>query len=113
MNNTKINLSRIPTDLVHEKTVFRKKLVKVTDRPGGMATANYAWIEKDKQLPPHVHPDGIEFYLFLDGSGEMLVGDKWFPVGKNDFVTVPQNQIHSLKNVHSQPLFFITFRTVR
>jgi mannose-6-phosphate isomerase-like protein (cupin superfamily) len=113
MKQTKVNLDHFSPEQTHEGTVFRKRLVTVSDQPGKLATANYAWIEKDQQLPAHIHPDGVEFYLFLEGTGEMMVEDKWFPVGKNDFVTVAQNQNHSLKNIQTQPLVFITFRTVK
>ncbi len=42
----------------------------------------------------------------------MLVGEKWFSVKKGDFVTVPRNKIHSLKNSQKKDLTFLTIRTI-
>lgn len=108
----KKNLNDIKTEMTHSQTVFLKRLITVSENKGKVATFNYAWLEKGKQLETHVHPDGWEFYLFLEGKGEMLVGDNWFPVSKGDFVTIPPKNNHSLKNKHNQPLTFISLRTV-
>ncbi len=108
----KQNLRDIKTEITHNNTIHRKSLITVEQDKGKLATCNYAWIEKGKQLETHVHSDGEEFYLFLEGEGEMLVGDKWFSVKKNDFVVVPQNQNHSLKNNNDQNLIFLAIRTV-
>lgn len=74
---------------------------------------NYAWLDPDKQLEAHIHPDGEEFYYFLEGNGTMLVGSEWFDVCKGDFVTVPIRHVHSVKNSSRHPLVFITIRTVQ
>ncbi|HUD05169.1 MAG TPA: cupin domain-containing protein [Patescibacteria group bacterium] len=106
------NLKDIPTEKTHHDTVFRKRLITTAENKGKLATYNYAWIEKGKQLEIHSHPDGEEFYLFLEGKGEMLVGDQWVTVGKDDFITVPKGNNHSVKNNNDQNLVFLTIRTV-
>lgn len=108
----KKNLKDIPTETAHKNSVLRKRLVKTDDHEGKLATYNYAWLKKGKQLEIHAHPDGNEFYLFLAGKGKMLVGDKWISVKKDDFVSVYQGQNHSLINNNNQNLVFITIRTV-
>ncbi|HUD09535.1 MAG TPA: cupin domain-containing protein [Patescibacteria group bacterium] len=106
------NLKDIATETTHDNTTFVKRLITPTGNKGRLATCNYAWLEKGKQLEIHAHPDGEEFYLFLGGKGEMLVGDSWTTVEKDDFVTVPKGSNHSVRNNNDQNLIFITIRTV-
>lgn len=108
----KINLKNISTEIVHGNTVFRKRLITPGENERKLATCNYAWIKKGKQLEIHSHPDGEEYYLFLDGNGEMLIGDKWIIVKKDDFIAVPSGKNHSVKNDNSKDLIFITIRTI-
>ncbi len=108
----KKNLKDIITEATHHNTILRKRLITVEENKGSLATCNYAWLEKGKQLEVHSHPDGEEFYLFLEGKGEILVGEKWIPVQKDDFVTIPKGNNHSLKNKNKQDLVFIAIRTV-
>ncbi|MBI5614258.1 cupin domain-containing protein [Candidatus Gottesmanbacteria bacterium] len=108
----KVNLQDIPTEMTHNNTTFRKRLITVEEKKGRIATSNYARLTKGSQLEPHAHTDGEEFYLFLEGSGEMLVGEEWMSVGKGDFVTVPKNAVHSIKNTLDENLVFLTIRTI-
>lgn len=108
----KKNLKEIATEMVHNSSVFRKRLIKTEENKGELQTFNYAWLKKGKQLETHSHPDGEEFYLFLEGKGKMLVGDKWMNVKRGDFVTVPKGSKHSAENNDSPNLVFITIRTV-
>jgi mannose-6-phosphate isomerase-like protein (cupin superfamily) len=108
----KKNLKNIATEMTHDNTVFRKRLITPEKNNGKLAACNYAWLEKGKQLEIHSHPDGEEYYLFLAGKGEMLIGDEWIPVEKDDFVTVPKGSNHSIKNNNDQNLAFMTIRTV-
>lgn len=108
----KINLKDIETELNHSNTTHIKRLIPAREKKGGIATYNYAWLEKGKQFEVHSHPDGEEFFLFLEGKGEMLIGDKWMPVEKGDFITVPASSNHSAKNNHDETLVFITLRTI-
>lgn len=107
----KINLKDIQTDIAHN-AAFRKRLINTTDNKGKIATMNYAWLEKGKQIETHSHQDGEEFYLFLEGKGKMLVGKDWIKVEKDDFITVPLGSDHSLINEDEEKLTFITLRTI-
>lgn len=107
------NLSDIPEEIIHNNTTHRKRLISNDEKHrGDIATMNYAWLEPNKQLEIHSHPDGEEFYFFLSGTGEMMVGDQWQAVKKGDFVTVPVGHAHSLKNTATDSLVFVTIRTV-
>lgn len=112
MTKIKQNIKDIATDLAHEKTTFRKRLITQDEHKGKLATYNYAWLEQGKALTPHLHADGEEFYYFLEGNGSMLVGDSWYSVSAGDFVTVPQNHLHSVKNDNKQNLVFMAIRTI-
>lgn len=107
------NIADITTEITHGGTTHQKRLVTVNEHhTGDVATINYAWLEVGKQLSLHAHPDGEEFYFFLEGTGEILVGNSWFAVSKGSFVIVPQANNHSVKNTGSATLTFLTVRTV-
>jgi mannose-6-phosphate isomerase-like protein (cupin superfamily) len=108
----KVHIDDIPTEKTHNDTTFRKRLIDAGEKNGRIATCNYAWLTKGNQLELHVHSDGEEFYFFLEGSGEMLVGKKWLSITKGDFVTIPQGAEHSLKNSKEEDLVFLTIRTI-
>lgn len=108
------NLKNIPEEITHNGTTHVKRLLQPDpSRIGDIATMNYAWLDPGKQLTPHAHPDGDEYYVFLDGTGSMLLGTLWKPVEKEAFVIVPENTIHAVKNTGDTPLIFLTVRTVR
>lgn len=103
----------LPVEVIHNNTTHRKRLIWVDEKKqGDIATINYAWLTPGKCLTPHSHPDGEEYYIFLEGSGDMQVGPDRFTVSSMDFVTVPENAEHSLKNTGRENLVFLTVRTV-
>lgn len=108
----KTSLNDIPSEQVHNNTVYKKQLISASEKNGQVATYNYAWMQKGRELTAHTHTDGEEYYLFLEGAGEMLVGKEWFLVKKGDFVVVPRNNIHSVKNHNEQNLVFTTLRII-
>ncbi len=108
------NISDIPTEITHDGTTHVKRLVPPnTAHAGDIATINYAWLDPEKQLTPHAHPDGEEYYFFLEGSGTMGIDETWIPVQKGSFVIVPVEKTHSVKNTGNIALTFLTVRTVR
>jgi len=108
---SKVNVENIPDEQIHNGTVVRKPLIKASQASGRVVTYNFARLVGDNILTPHTHPDGEEYYLFLEGEGEILVGEKWIPVSRGDFVTIPKNTAHSLKNT-GPDLVFTTLRTL-
>lgn len=112
MTRYKQNIKDIATDFAHNNTTFRKRLITQDEHKGKLATYNYAWLEPGKTLTPHAHPDGEEFYYFLEGDGVMLIGDEWVSVSAGDFVTVPQQKTHSVKNDNKKNLIFMAIRTI-
>ena len=56
------------------------------------------------KLPAHTHSPQ-EVYLIKSGSGLLLMPDgKTKPVSENDFVYIPSNEKHGLKNTGNKPL---------
>jgi mannose-6-phosphate isomerase-like protein (cupin superfamily) len=106
--SVKVNLSDIPTEIIHDGTVQRKALVR-PDELGEVATMNYAWLEPGQAFKEHTHPDCYEFFLILEGKGLMRVGETSYEVGPDDFITVNPTQPHSLK-AGKGALKFLTMR---
>ena len=108
------NITELLTGITHHGTIHQKRLITTLEKHrGDIATMNYAWLTPGKQLTAHQHPDGEELYFFWEGTGEILIGDTWFPVSKGSFATIPEKHNHSVKNSGTTNLSFITIRTVR
>jgi mannose-6-phosphate isomerase-like protein (cupin superfamily) len=102
----------IPTELIHHSSVYRKSLIKTGEVKGKIATMNYAWLEKGMAIQPHKHPDGEEYYFFLEDHGVMRIGKEKILVQAGDFVKVPEANQHSLSNIETEKLVFLTIRTI-
>lgn len=107
------HLDTIPIEITHNGSTHVQRLVSPDEHhTGDIATINYAWLEPKKQLTVHAHQDGEEFYFFIEGAGEMLVDESWFSVKKGTFISVPVGKNHSVKNTSTEPLCFLTVRTL-
>ncbi len=60
-----------------------------------------------KKTRGHSHEKSKEVYLFLEGSGEIQVGDERFPVKKDDIVLVPAGKFHRVFNTGKTILRFL------
>lgn len=108
------HITNIPDETIHKNSTLRKRLVWVDEHhKGDIATINYARLKPKSQLDIHRHKDGEEFYYFLNGSGHILVDDVWLTVTPGDFVTIPMDTNHSVKNDSDSFLIFLTIRTVQ
>ena len=108
----KTSLSSLPTETTHNNSVFKKVLIRANEQNGQVGTFNYAWLDKGMKLDTHSHADSEEYYLFLSGNGKMMIGDEWFAVAKDDFVTIPPHHDHTAENTEDEPLIFISLRVV-
>ena len=53
--------------------------------------------------PPHVHTREDEFFLVLDGSFEIRIGDELHAVGPGGFAFVRRGTVHSFRNTADTP----------
>lgn len=105
-----IHLEDIPTNNIHNNSVFRKSLLKVGDVKGDIQTMNFAWLEINTSLEKHIHEDCIEYFFFLEGNGKMTIDENNFDIKKGDFVTVEKSESHSFQNTSKNKLEFISLR---
>ncbi len=109
-NSLKINLTAIPTETGHHETVFKKVLINKPHGLGEIQTMNHVYLKSGMVVEPHVHETDKEFYLFLDGSGVMVLGEERFEVGMGDFVEIPVGKTHSIDNTGIKDLVLISLR---
>jgi mannose-6-phosphate isomerase-like protein (cupin superfamily) len=57
-----------------------------------------------KEVKSHKHVTHSEHVYILDGNGEMMLGEKKFPVKKGDLIFIPKNTFHSLKTTSATPV---------
>jgi len=105
-----IHLKNIPTDNIHNNSVFRKSLLKIGDIKGEIQTMNFAWLEKDMTLEKHVHDDCVEYFLILEGNGTISISDNNFNIKKGDLITIEKSEDHSFQNTGDNKLEFISLR---
>ena len=55
----------------------------------------------------HYHPDIIEAYFILSGTGAMHIDDKSQSVKPNDAILVRKNKIHYIENTGDTDLMFL------
>lgn len=49
--------------------------------------------------PPHYHDNEDETFLVLDGTFEILIGDRTFRAAKGAYALVPRGTVHRFRNV--------------
>lgn len=60
-----------------------------------------------KETGGHSHKDEEEVYIFLEGWGEMQLGDERLGVGEGDVVLIPKRHFHKVFNTGKGDLKFI------
>jgi len=63
-------------------------------------------VEENGYTPKHSHPWYHVNYV-LDGQGELLIGDRVYPLSKGSYAYVPENTLHQFKNIGKGTLSFI------
>lgn len=106
------NILEIPTELIHNNSVFRKSLVKISELNGEIQTINYAWLNKNMSFEPHIHTDSVECFLILQGNGKFFINKEEIKIKKNDFIIVEKGEEHYALNSSSKKLTFLTIRVL-
>jgi quercetin dioxygenase-like cupin family protein len=56
--------------------------------------------------PRHTHAWEHEIYI-LSGRGTAVSAEREVPIGAGDFIYIPANELHQLRNAGSEPLEFL------
>ena len=84
-------INYILTDLPSTKTGFKKLILTLVKMYPGKVNGEF------KMSRGHKH-NAEEVYIFLEGSGLLVVDKKKFKVKKGDIVTIPANKWHRTIN---------------
>ena len=102
------NIFDEPPVTTHDGTVNLVRLIKNLEESGQVATFNYVWLNQGQEVDHHQHDDGSEYYLFLEGKGEVLIDKDWLSVEPGSFVKLASGQQHSVRNQDEEKLVFIS-----
>lgn len=80
----------------------RSIIGKPEDSPIGVA-----YIIISIQVGTHYHPNTDEYYLVLEGRGNLKIGEETRTIGKNDFVYVPRGTHHSIETLDEIDLIML------
>lgn len=64
-----------------------------------------------KEVKKHKHAEHTEQVVVLEGSGEMLLGDKQFKVTKGDVIQIPKGTVHALKVGSKEPMKVLSIQS--
>lgn len=64
-----------------------------------------------KQVKLHKHVKHTEHVMVLEGTGDMVLGGKVFPVKKGDIIFIPMNTPHSVVTTSKKPLKVISIQS--
>jgi len=60
-----------------------------------------------KETTGHRHEGQEEVYMFMEGTGEMLLDEKRFPVKTGDIVLIEDGVFHRVYNTSDEELYFV------
>ena len=60
-----------------------------------------------KSTSGHKHEGQEEVYMFMEGTGEMLLNDNRFPVKSGDIVLIEDGVFHRVYNTSDKELYFV------
>lgn len=63
-----------------------------------------------KEVKTHKHLSHSEHVYVLEGSGEMMLGEKTFTITKGDLIFIPKNTFHAVKTISEIPLKVISIQ---
>lgn len=64
-----------------------------------------------KAVKLHKHINHTEHVIVLQGSGDMILGDKVMPITKGDVIFIPKNTPHSVVTTSKKPLKVISIQS--
>lgn len=64
-------------------------------------------LNSGKETTGHRHEGQEEVYMFIEGTGEMLLNENRFPVKAGDVVLIEDGVFHRVYNTSEQDLYFV------
>ena len=104
-----IHVAQLAEETVHE-TLVVKRIMSIGQSKTKLQTFNRVVLPPVKSTKPHRHNDCEEIYYFLDGHGEVTVGNKTVSVSKDDVVVVDPGEEHGIKNTSSKNFIYLSLR---
>lgn len=98
--------------LIHTDTLATNSFPgKILNRPlySDSLSSSFIIVIKE-EVKKHKHLDHTEHVYILDGTGEMLLGEKSFIVKAGDYISIPKGTMHALKVVKG-PVKVISIQT--
>lgn len=86
---------------------FDNILVKKIDSDKN-STSFIIWVKSDVRA--HKHEHHTETLYVLEGEGNMKLGDTEFVVKAGDYVSIPENTVHSVEVTSTTPLKVISLQ---
>lgn len=89
-----------------------KEIENIYVRPlysDSLSSSYVIFIKKEVKL--HKHISHSEHVMVLSGTGNMVLGDKIFPIKKGDVIFIPKNTPHSVVTTSKKPLKVISIQS--
>lgn len=68
------------------------------------------WLEPNSDGPgAHQHEENDEIFYGLEGTGSILVGNKWIDIKKGTFLRIPAKTIHDFANRTTEKCGLLNF----
>jgi oxalate decarboxylase/phosphoglucose isomerase-like protein (cupin superfamily) len=94
-------INEVLTDISDEKTGFSDIIVCMNVLYPGKVNGEF------RMTRGHLH-NAEEVYMVLSGKGKFVMGEKKFPIGKGDLITIPKNIWHRTINTGKKKITFLT-----
>jgi len=91
------------SEIAASSQIHWKTLISGDRTDSQRLSAGIAWLGPGKQLAPHGHARD-EIYYILEGQPTVRVGEQTRVLTPGTTVFIPSDEIHSIKNDHSEPV---------
>lgn len=79
------------------------------DTPTSITQVAYGKFMPGESCPAHAHDTMEEYFYFISGVGEYVVGGQIHTLGQGSFIRIPAATTHCLKASGNEPLTFFYF----
>jgi mannose-6-phosphate isomerase-like protein (cupin superfamily) len=104
-----IRVNELAEETVHG-TLSVNRIISLGQSKTKLQTFNRAVLPPGQSANAHTHNDCEELFYFLEGKGEVTVGEKTVSISENDVVVVDPGEEHEIKNGSSTDLVYLSIR---